>query len=152
MMKNISCLGIVTVILFTLLACKPDDELVTYKNTAKEAIKTYAQERKNNYDEENWLLVSSVVEYGKLSVDNSEDKFQVEAAVTDTKALIANIGKIENKDLGSKIKSDFLQQLGYVFRFDRFYGLYDGAAVFFVENDDAVIKTVSIAGVEFSYH
>lgn len=51
----------------------------------------------------------------------------------------------------AQIKQDYLQEFGTEFYHDRYYGLYNGAAVFFVSGDAAVVKTVMISGLKFSY-
>ena len=66
----------------------------------------------------------------------------------------------ENKlsaELEARIKQDYLQEFGYEFYFgkeylNKFYGLYNESAVFFIPGEDEAIKIVTISGVEFSYN
>lgn len=73
--------------IFGLTACN-NDTLDAYKTEGKAAIEAYAQERKNNYCEDNWTVVCGIVTAGKTAVDEAESKPAVDKAVTTAKAEI----------------------------------------------------------------
>jgi len=154
MIKKLVCLGIVFLMIFSLAACQ-NNELAQYKTAAKTNLETYTESKgQDNYTVENWAIIEGLVAEGKMAVDAAADKSGVDAAATVAKqAINAVLTKEEEMDeaLENRIKQDYLQEFGRGFWFDRFYGLYSGAAVFFIPGDDTAIKTAIISGVEFSY-
>lgn len=155
MIKKIICFGVILVMIFSLMGCNQGNKLEEYKASANTTIETYAQEKgQDNYTVENWAIIERLVAEGKMAVDAAADKSGVDAAATVAKqAINAVLTKEEEMDeaLENRIKQDYLQEFGRGFWFDRFYGLYSGAAVFFIPGDDTAIKTAIISGVEFSY-
>ncbi len=57
-----------------------------------------------------------------------------------------------DKELEEQIKQDYLEQYGYKFRYDCFYGKHSGCAIFFVAGDAAEIKSITIADQLFQYN
>ena len=57
-----------------------------------------------------------------------------------------------SKELEEQIKQDYLEQYGYKFRYDCFYGKHCGCAIFFVAGDAAEIKSITIADQLFQYN
>lgn len=53
-------------------------------------------------------------------------------------------------NLKNRVREDYLQEFDRTFHFDRFYGVFNDSAVFFIEADDASIKTVVISGETFT--
>ena len=88
-----------------------------------------------------------IVEIGHLLVDDAKNKTLVEEIFTTSITAIDNVEELE-----SKLKADFQEKFGYHFTFDKFYGLYNGAAVFLVSDYSPRIKTVTISDIEFSYN
>lgn len=123
------------------------NDLATYKKVAKVTLENYAENLKNNYDENEWNIVRGIVEIGHLLVDDAKNKTLVEEIFTTSITAIDNVEELE-----SKLKADFQEKFGYHFTFDKFYGLYNGAAVFLVSDYSPRIKTVTISDIEFSYN
>lgn len=87
--KNLVVMIMVFGILW-LTACNSDN-FDAYKTTGKEAIETYAHERKNNYSEDNWTVVCSIVTAGKQAVDAAESKHAVDTAVSTAKEKVDKV-------------------------------------------------------------
>ena len=56
-----------------------------------------------------------------------------------------------NEELEMEIKQDYFQQYGFELNTSEFYGLYKGAAVFFIPGTSTVLTSVTISGLKFSY-
>lgn len=90
MAKKLGVLFLVATMLFGIFsftACN-NDTLDAYKTAGKTAIETYAQERKDNYCEDNWTVVCGIVEVGKQAVDAAENKPTIDVAVSTAKEEI----------------------------------------------------------------
>lgn len=90
--------AIMTLGIFGLTACN-NDSLNDYKAAGKSAIESYAEERKENYSYDNWMVVCGIVTAGKTAIDAAESKSDVDAAVAAAKEDINKIKyKVEYKD------------------------------------------------------
>lgn len=76
---------------FGLTACN-NDTLDTYKTAGKATIETYANERKDSFCTDNWMVVCGLVTAGKAAVDIADSKTGVDTAVATTKAEIDKVG------------------------------------------------------------
>ena len=155
MLKKLVVWGIALVMLFSLTGLSACDniELAQYKATAMTDLTDYAAAKgESNYSEENWAVIQQIVADGKETIDAAATKPAVNTARDKAKADIDAVSQSLTAELESRIKADFLQEFKYEFWFDRFYGLYNGAAVFFIEGITEAEKTVTILGIEFSYN
>ena len=127
--------------------------LAEYKETAKATIQTYALEKglNNEYSEENWAKIESIVAQGESTVDAANNKPAVDTAVITAKLAIDEVESKLSEELRDQIKADYLNEFGHEFCFDRFYGLYKGAAVFFIQGVQDWVKVVTISGIEFGH-
>ena len=159
-MKMFITVAIAVVMLFAvagLAACEigGNPTIEEYRITAIEALETYATNRgQSNFTEANWLLVEGHVAYGTGAIKAAETKTAVRTARYNAKAAVRAVPRevvmeITEEALG-KIRQDYLNKFDRQFHFDRFYGLFNGSAVFFIEADDASVKTVIIAGETFT--
>ncbi|HPX84318.1 MAG TPA: hypothetical protein PLW60_03625 [Bacilli bacterium] len=78
--------------------------LTDYKTVGKAAIETYAQERKDNYCEDNWTMVCGIVDAGKQAVDDATSKAGIDTAVTTAKTAINAVeeGKVISFTISDK--------------------------------------------------
>ena len=159
MVKKIVCMAVMVIMASSFLACEnlpngQDTGLADYKIAAKAALDVYAQDKgANNYSEENWVVIGELVATGKAAIEAAENKPAVDAAYNDAKTAIdAVIPEELSEELESRIKADYLKEFGHEFCFDKFYGLYNGAAVFFIQGVTDAVKVVTISGLVFSYH
>ncbi len=143
-----------------LLISSCDNTLQRNKDNAKTEIEQYALARQNNFDVDNWSIVCYIVEDGVNAISIAKNKPEIDTIVDDTKYdinLVPNKSGQLSSELENLIKADYLKEFGHELVYgedsvNKFYGLYDGAAVFFLEGDAMVIKTIKISGVEFSHH
>ncbi len=100
-MKKISFIVMVVFLLgvFGLTACN-NDTLDVYKTAGKADIETYAQERKDNYCEDNWTVVCGIVETGKQEVGEAKSKEGVDAAISEAKTAI---NAVEEREVVSEL-------------------------------------------------
>jgi len=146
MTKKILGLWIAIVMLFSLVACNTDNELVSYKTDAKLAIQSYADARQEDFSLDNWTIVCNIVTAGKKTVDAAESKADVNTVINDTKYAIDEM-KIERDDgLNYEIRSEIINwsylyldlgQNNGVTRedidswwIDHYYGQYNGFHIF----------------------
>lgn len=116
---------------FSLTACD-NDTLDAYKVAGKAAIETYAQERKDNYCEDNWTVVCGIVEAGKQAVDVAQSKTGVDTAVNDAKEKIRTVqinntfpSVLGNFDLGEFTNEFFEDNTLILVPFEWSYLLYE---------------------------
>jgi hypothetical protein len=143
--------------IFGLTACDTDDSLTAYKTMKSTELQAYADAKgQDNYRAENWTLICNTVTDGKAAIEAAANKPAVDATINAAKEAIDEVIPELSKELESRIKADYLQKFGHELYFgeqllNKFYGLYNGAAIFFIAGDDAVLKTVTISDLEFSY-
>ena len=157
MKKKIIYLGIALVMLFSLAgltACNLTD-LAAYKTTAKAELTTYADARCAELScAEASAAIQQIAADGKDAIEAAATKSDVNIARDAAKADIDAVSQSFTAELESRIKADFLQEFGYELYFgdellNKFYGLYNGSAVFFIAGVDAAIKNATISGVSF---
>ncbi len=162
MIKKIISFIVLSAMVFSLIACWQEtplssSELIEYKTKAKDTIETYAEEKMQEVEiAENLAVIEEIVTQAKTMVDEATTKSQIDKAVDSAVQAIDNVKERQlpkiDKELDKTIMQDYLTQFGRAFLYEKFYGIYDGAAVFFIPGDDCRVKTVTISGVEFSYN
>ncbi len=168
MIKKIISFIVLSAMVFSLIACWQEtplssSELIEYKTKAKDTIETYAEEKMQEVEiAENLAVIEEIVTQAKTMVDEASTKSQIDKSVDSAVQAIDNVCKKDNlqmdekqiltKELLDKINQDYLSEYKRNFYYDHFYGIYSGAAAFFIGGDDCVIKTVKISNVEFSYN
>ncbi len=108
MIKKILRLWIALVMLFSLVACNTDFDLLTYKTDAKVAIQTYAVARQGDYSPDNWTIVCNIVTVGKKTVDVAESKTDVNTVVNDAKNAIDEVEMKRDDGLNTEIKKEII--------------------------------------------
>ena len=133
-----------------------NEQIVAIKYEMRMHIRNHSENiRENVYDLqlEDWTAIKEIIEESCVAINaaNSYDEMNtiVENAQQAMDAIEITI-TIENQLL-NKIKNDYMLQYDSSFAFYRFYGFYNGAAVFFLLDQDNNAKEVNISGVYFSY-
>lgn len=80
---------------FSLVGC--NSRLEEYKTLGKTEIVTYAEERKDNYSIDNWIIVLDIVETGKAANYEATSKIIVDNEVTATKTEIDAVEEVRFK-------------------------------------------------------
>lgn len=101
--KKLFITGLAFSLLFGLTGCDLNKGLLNYKTTAKVEIETYAEERQDNYAQDDWITICDIVEEGKTAVDEAKNKPEVDTAVNDTTDAIDNV---PIKDFVMKISTE----------------------------------------------
>ena len=83
MLKKIICFGILSVMIFSLLACNQNDNLEAYKTDANTMLETYAQSKGQDIRE------------GKTELSEATDKVDVDTAVNEAKEGVDEVIPIE---------------------------------------------------------
>ena len=163
MKKKILLFLISAFMVFGLVACDGiiGNDLARYKTDAETALETYAEAKgHDNYTDENWSAISGIVADGKAEIKAAADKPAVDNVVDEAKDAINEIPpKTETElteELKDRIKADYFKEFGHELFFgeellNKFYGLYNEAAVFFIVGAADWNKVVTISGVEFGY-
>ena len=130
---------------------------IAYRTATKWEIENYADKKgQQNYSAKNWAEIVGLVTKGKATINSALNKTVVDAAVTETKNAIDFVcpknGYKLDEALKKAIAQDYLQEFGTQFWLDVFYGLYNGAAVFFERNGDMYGEKIIVSGVKFSFN
>lgn len=95
--KKLIILGISAAMLFSLVACNAEKELVNYKSDQKTEIQNYAGAKgEDNYSADNWIILNEFITTGNTAIDAAEDKPAVDIAVFETKLAIDGVAPKES--------------------------------------------------------
>jgi len=132
--------------------------LAEYQATAIAALEDYAASKgQSNYTPENWLVLQGHVAAGIEAINDTTNKADVCTARDEAKAAVRAVPKnggssVDIEALKEQIRQDYLQEFGQEFWYSRFYGLFNGSAVFFITGEEPVISNTVVSGVEFNYN
>ena len=101
----------------------------------------------DNYTIEKWATITELVAQGVAAVDAAESMTKVTSAVATAKQRIDEVEAFDI-ELKNRIKQDYYEEFGQECWFSKHYGIYNGAAVFFILGADTNQKTEIISGVE----
>lgn len=104
MIKKTICFWVILIICLGLFGgCNQETDigatLIKYKIEKKTTIEIYAQQRQNNYSEENWAIICGIVADGKATIDAAESMDDVETAVNETKTAINVVSQKEEGEM-----------------------------------------------------
>ena len=126
---------------FALIGCGKNNELKSYKDTAKASLDTYVAEKgQGNYITENWTVIAGLLADGKTAVDAAESKSAVDAAKAVAITAIDGVSPREEVTMQRQAKQTYLDNIlraknpnatidDVSFFHNKFLGIYNGSLV-----------------------
>jgi|SRR5690554_90757 len=151
-MKRLLILALVLFFSYGLVGCNVEEEnIFLNRETLKLELQTYVNENKNTD-----TLIFNVSFIGKMINDKVDDITDIEYRENREKVMNEIKKEIDglmlDKEVEELVRTNWKSIYGSNFYYTEFYGKYDNAYIFFVEEDSFAKKDIIISDVIFRYN